>query len=84
MHFCKWLLQSIILTIFFFFFFRFLRDFVTKCDEIVSPKLETAKKNAMASKNNFEETLSKVSDFEKVWQEVKKHTLQIFIYGKSN
>lgn len=56
----------------FFFFFRFLRDFVTKCDEIVSPKLETAKKNAMASKNNFEETLSKVSDLEKVWQEVKK------------
>lgn len=69
---------------FFLIFFRFLRDFVTKCDEIVSPKLETAKKNAMASKNNFEETLSKVSDFEKVWQEVKKHTLQIFIYGKSN
>lgn len=59
-------------TYIFFFFFRFLRDFVTKCDEIVSPKLETAKKNAMASKNNFEETLSKVSDLEKVWQEVKK------------
>lgn len=66
------------------FFFRFLRHFVTKCDEIVSPKLETAKKNAMTSENNFEETLSKISDLEKVWQEVKKHSLQSYIYGKSN
>lgn len=38
----------------------------------------------MTSENNFEETLSKISDLEKVWQEVKKHSLQSYIYGKSN
>lgn len=53
------------------FFFRFLGHFIDECEKIVSPKLKFAKENAKKSQADFEEALSKVSDLEKVWEEVK-------------
>lgn len=45
--------------------------FIDECDKIVSPKLKLAKEKAKTSQADFKEVLSKISDLEKVWKEVK-------------
>lgn len=57
--------------------YSFLKHFISKCVNIVTPKLELAEENAKTSQENFDDVLTKVSDLEKVWQEVK--TLQAIV-----
>lgn len=45
--------------------------FIDECEKIISPKLKLAKENAKTSQDDFKEVLSKISDLEKVWKEVK-------------
>lgn len=67
-------------------FFRFLGHFIDECEKIVSPKLKLAEENAKTSQAKFEEALSKVSDLEKVLDEVKIKLLKVlsrcYIYSE--
>lgn len=69
-------------------FFRFLGHFIDECEKIVSPKLKLAEENAKTSQAKFEEALSKVSDLEKVLDEVKIKLLKVlsrcYIYSGVN
>lgn len=60
-----------------YFFFSFLGHFIDECEKVVSPKLKLAEEIAKTSQANFEEALSKVSDLEKVWKEVKIKLLKV-------
>ncbi|XP_065922696.1 uncharacterized protein in xynA 3'region-like [Magallana gigas] len=47
---------------------RLIKSFVTECEEIVSPKLEYAKKTAGTSETALKEAQSNISKLEKIWQ----------------
>lgn len=54
--------------------FSFLKEFITTCTKIVSPKLQKARENADSSHNSLDKALKEVDDLRKVRSKVRKKT----------